>query len=73
MAIYLEFIERPLWWQIKGLQQTRTGYGGKLTTRYKALVGNREYRVYCMLYSNSGTLYILINGIMVIVDRYETS
>lgn len=71
MAIYLDFIESPLWYHKKGLQQTASGYGHKLATQYKALVQNRAYRVYCSIHSNCEVLYILIKGVRVVVDRYE--
>ena len=50
-----------LWHQKLGLQYTATGYGGKIPTRYKIkLFGNpRWYRVYCAIFSNAGTLYIV--------------
>ena len=57
-----ELKENWLWWQKKGLQQTATGYGGKLTTTKKALHNGRWYRVYCMCYSNSGSCYIIAKG-----------
>jgi hypothetical protein len=38
-----------------------TGYGRKVPTRYKVLYRGRWYRVYCMVYANSGTEYIVFN------------
>ena len=52
----------PLWWHTKGLQQTATGYGRKLTTPYKVEHNGRMYRVYAIQFSNLGTLYILPKG-----------
>ena len=57
-----QLIDAPLWWHLKGLSQTSTGYGRKLTTRYKVRHNGRLYRVYCVCFSNSGTLYILPGG-----------
>ena len=57
----------PLWWHLKGLQQTASGYGGKLTTPWKARYKGRWYRVYCMQYSNSGTRYIISKGQRLII------
>ena len=51
----------------QGLTQTATGYGGKLTTPYKAMHNGRLYRVYCMCYSNSGTNYIISKGQRLII------
>jgi len=45
-------------WQEKGLQQTASGYGSRLTHGSKVLWSNRWRRVYVCIYSNSGTAYI---------------
>ena len=55
----LETIERPMWWQLRGLMYTATGYGSKIPTQYMVKHNNRLKRVYCRIFSNSGTLYIL--------------
>jgi len=47
-----------LWWQKKRLSYTRSGYGRRIPTSYKIKVNNRWLRVYCCIYSNSGTLYV---------------
>ena len=57
----IETIESLTWWQERGLSYTRTGYGSKIPTSHKVKINNRLYRVYCHIYSNSGTLYILVN------------
>ena len=57
-----QLIDAPLWWHKRGLQQTASGYGSKLTTPYKVEHNGRLYRVYCVCWSNSGTLYILPKG-----------
>tara|TARA_R110000824_G_scaffold198352_1_gene382343 strand:+ start:265 stop:507 length:243 start_codon:yes stop_codon:yes gene_type:complete len=57
-----QLIDAPLWWHKRGLQQTASGYGSKLTTPYKVEHNGRLYRVYCVCWSNSGTLYILTKG-----------
>lgn len=64
----LEVLEVPLWWQSKGLLYTSTGYGSKIPTEYKIKVNNRFYRVYCRIYSNSGSLYIIKNKQKLFVD-----
>lgn len=50
----------PLWWQEKGLQYTRSGYGRKIPTRYMVRIPGqtRWRRVYCCCFSNSGTCYV---------------
>ena len=50
--------EHPLWWQEKGLLYTATGYGARIPTRHMVQLNGRWRRVYCCIFSNSGTLYI---------------
>jgi len=57
-----QLVYKPLWWHERGLQQTASGYGRKLTTPYKVEHNGRLYRVYCVCFSNSGSLYILPGG-----------
>ena len=54
----VELREKPLAWQIKGLQYTATGYGSRIPTRWQIKVDGRWLRVYCIVYSNAGTLFI---------------
>lgn len=44
-------------WMKRGLQQTASGYGRKLNTGYKISFEGRKYRLYCHIFSNSGTTY----------------
>jgi hypothetical protein len=53
-----DLIISELDWQKRGLQQTASGYGTKLTTRYFINFENFNYRVYCRCFSNIGTCYI---------------
>ena len=55
-------IDAPLWWHDKGLSQTSTGYGAKLTTRYKIEFEGKQRRIYCTQYSNSGSLWFMSKG-----------
>ena len=58
-----ELIERPLWWHKRGLQQTSSGYGGKLTSsRCAKLEDGRIRRVYVSCWSNAGTAWIMLDG-----------
>lgn len=50
----------PLWWQEQGLQYTATGYGSKIPTQYKAFVRGKFRRVYCRIFSNVGTCYVML-------------
>lgn len=53
-----------LWWQKRGLQQTATGYGRKLTTEYMLHLPDspKPYRVYAICFSNTASFYILRKG-----------
>lgn len=57
-----DWIECPLWWHTLGLQQTESGYGRKLTTRYKVGYHDRLYRIYAICYSNVASHYIIVQG-----------
>jgi hypothetical protein len=58
----------PLWYHTRGLSQTASGYGRKLTTTYCMHFNGRLHRVYCCCFSNSGTCYIVSKGRKIIVD-----
>lgn len=60
--------EVPLWYHLKGLSQTASGYGRKLTSRFMIKDKNRWKRVYVCQYSNAGTTYFVRNGEWVIVN-----
>jgi hypothetical protein len=47
-------------WQRAGLSYTATGYGRKIPTQHMVkLPGSPKWRrVYCCIYSNSGTCYV---------------
>lgn len=57
-----DLIYCPLEWQKKGLCETASGYGKKITTQYKIRHQNKMRRVYCHIFSNCGSLYVLIKG-----------
>ena len=54
----VECKDSPLWWQERGLMYTATGYGRKIPTRQMIKVNGKWRRVYCCIFSNSGTCYI---------------
>jgi hypothetical protein len=56
----LESKEKPLWWHLTGLSYTPSGYGSKIpTTKMVRLPGSKVWRrVYCCIWSNSGTCYV---------------
>jgi len=55
--------ESLLWWQVKGLSYTPTGYGRKIpTSKMVKIPGSPTWRrVYCCIFSNIGTCYITAN------------
>ena len=63
-----DFMYKPLPWQLQGLMYTASGYGSKIPTIKMIKYNNRMYRVYCHIYSNAGTCYVIIKGEKVIID-----
>ena len=56
-------IDKPLWWHSKGLSQTASGYGSKLTSsRCVVLPDGRVRRIYVTCYSNVGSAWITLSG-----------
>jgi len=60
--------ESLLWWQKRGLMYTSTGYGRKIPTQHMIKWGNKWQRVYCCIYSNCSTCYILQGKDWIVVD-----
>jgi hypothetical protein len=58
-------IDAPLWWHLKGLSQTATGYGRKLTTRYKVNYAGRMRRVYATCFSNAASHWIIVKNVKI--------
>lgn len=54
----VEMKESPLAWQLAGLTWTATGYGRRIATRNMVKFNGKWRRVYCCVYSNSGTCYV---------------
>lgn len=50
-----ELVHAPMWWHLKGLSETASGYGRKLNSGYKISFEGRLYRVYTTIFSNSGS------------------
>lgn len=63
-----DLVHDPLPWQKAGLQQTATGYGGKLTLPYKIHYEGKLYRLYCTQYSNVGSVWFKVKGETIYVD-----
>ena len=65
------FEDRPLWFHTAGLQETASGYGSKLrTARMVRLPDGRTRRVYLTIYSNSGTAWIELDGLLWVIREY---
>lgn len=54
----VEIKVKRLWWQLANLSYTTTGCGSRIPTRYMIKYCGKWRRVYCCIYSNSGTLFI---------------
>lgn len=69
-----ELVDAPLWWQEKGLQQTASGYGYKLTTNWKISfqaqgeAKSKLYRVYCTQFSNAGSCWFTVRGTKIFIN-----
>lgn len=65
----LTFEDRPMPWQLAGRTWTATGYGAAIPSRRVAVLpdGTRR-RVFVTQYSNSGTAWIKVRGVRVIVS-----
>ena len=63
---------QELWWQRRGLMFTATGYGSKIPTQYMIkLSDNITRRVYCYIFSNVGSIYVMIKGDKVYLNDYQ--
>ena len=63
-----DLVYAPLDWQMRGLQQTATGYGRKLTTPNKINFEGKLYRIYLTQYSNVGSAWFLVRGRKIFVS-----
>lgn len=70
-TVEVEYKEVLLDHHKQGLTYTATGYGSKIPTQYMVKYNNRWHRVYCRIYSNSGSLYIISGGEQVRVTEYN--
>jgi len=61
----------PLWWHLRGLQQTASGYGRRLTTRYKVRHEGRLYRVYATQISNAVSHWIMAKGVQLHIASHQ--
>ena len=57
-----EWKRNPLWHHLHNLSYTASGYGKKIPTEYMVRIGPRWHRVYCIIFSNAGSVYIILKG-----------
>ena len=62
ITVETEVKEVLTWWQKRGLSFTSSGFGRKIPTRYMVKISGRWCRVYCCIFSNSGTCYVMSKG-----------
>lgn len=72
----VEVMRSPMRQHRAGLSFTASGYGEKIPTEYMVKWRNRWRRVYCRIFSNSGTLYIRVpdatsTGGRIVVGIYQ--
>jgi ABC-type Na+ transport system ATPase subunit NatA len=64
----IDLVDSPLQWQVRGLQQTATGYGRRLTMREKIHYNGRLYRLYATCYSNVASVWFVAMGRKIYVN-----
>ena len=62
LTVAVENKAEPMEHHKRGLTWTATGYGAKIPTEHMVKYEGRWRRVYCAQYSNSGRLYVIIQG-----------
>jgi len=67
----LEAKQLLLRWQKEGRSYTATGYGAKIPTIRMVRHNRRWKRVYCMIYSNVGSLFIISKNNKISLTIYE--
>ena len=53
-------VRKPLWHHEHGLSYTASGYGSRLPTEWMIRHEKKLYRIYCVIYSNAGSIYVVI-------------
>jgi hypothetical protein len=64
----LETTHKPTSWQLQNLSYNASGYGNKIPTGFMVKHNKRWKRVYCRIFSNSGTLYIMAGNAQLIIN-----
>lgn len=63
-----DLLHAPLVWQERGLRQTVSGYGQKLTTKYKINFNGKLYRLYMTHISNAASTWFTAKGKKIFVN-----
>jgi len=63
-----DLIDSPLDWQKRGLQQTATGYGSKLTTTWKINFNGKIRRLYATCFGNAASVWFKVQGRTIYVN-----
>jgi len=71
-SVYVDFPndlkEVPLWHHKAGLQQTQSGYGSKLATRWKIHFEGKLWRIYATCFSNAVSHWFTVKGRTIYVN-----
>lgn len=66
-------LDKPLWWHLKGLSYTASGYGAKIPSSKMALIDGRKYRIYYTICSNAGSIWVKIKGKKYFVNEIRST
>jgi hypothetical protein len=69
----VDLVNRPLWFHLRGLAETATGYGARLRTSHMIRWQGRRKgivlrRVYCTIWGNAGSCWVVLDGEKVWID-----
>jgi len=62
-----DLVYAPMWFHLKGLSETSSGYGRRLNSGYKIRFNRRLYRIYVTIFSNAGTMWFKTKGKEIII------
>jgi hypothetical protein len=63
-----DLVSAPLWFHRRGLQQTASGYGAKLTSSFKINYEKKLRRIYHTCYGNASSAWIKVKGIKIFIN-----
>lgn len=62
VSVHGDLVDSPLDWQKRGLQQTASGYGARLTTSWKINFNGKLFRLYATCYGNAASVWFKAKG-----------